>query len=373
MYHTRFEQFLFEIRSYRDIFIMRILNLFITTLIVATGCLPANSIQTFTKTTPLVVTTWDYWNATDKAWNILYTKKRSSLDAIEIACSLCEQLQCRTTVGFGGSPDEMGETTLDAMIMDGVKMDVGAVGGLRRIKNAISVARKVLDHTEHTLLSGKLATDFAVKMGFIEEDLQTPESKNMWLKWKANNCQPNFWKNVSPDPKHYCGPYKLTPNEIGSSSQPKKSNKAIDESNHDTIGMIAIDINGNIAAGTSTNGAKNKIPGRIGDSPIPGAGSYADQEVGAAAGTGDGDVMMRFLPSFLAVEEMRRGAAPSHAAETAVRRIAQHYPKFVGGVIALNKDGAYGAACNGMEKFPFYASNPLLGEPTLNHVRCIEI
>ncbi|XP_048506929.1 putative N(4)-(beta-N-acetylglucosaminyl)-L-asparaginase GD10667 isoform X2 [Athalia rosae] len=289
-----------------------------------------------------------------------------------MACSLCEQLQCRTTVGFGGSPDEKGETTLDAMIMDGVTMDVGAVGGLRRIKNAISLARKVLDYTKHTLLVGDQAAEFAVKMGFTEEDLHTPKSKNMWLNWLTNNCQPNFWKNVTPDPGRYCGPYHTKFGKIEGRIQ-GASNKDIDQNNHDTIGMIAIDIHGHIAAGTSTNGAKYKIPGRVGDSPIPGAGAYADQEVGAAAGTGDGDVMMRFLPSFLAVEEMRRGSSPGAAAETAIRRIAQHYPMFSGGVIALNKQGAYGAACNGMQSFPFYISNPLVGEPTLNHVQCIKI
>lgn len=301
---------------------------------------------------------------------MLYKWKQSALDAIEEGCSECERLQCRKTVGFGGSPDESGETTLDAMIIDGVKMDVGAVGGLRNVKSAISVARKVLDNTEHTLLGGELATQFAVQMGFTVESLETTESKEMWTRWKANNCQPNFWKNVTPEATRMCGPYRPIIQESGCPAEIKKKDSS--EDNHDTIGMIAIDIKGNIAAGTSTNGARNKIPGRIGDSPIPGAGAYADQDVGAAAGTGDGDVMMRFLPTFLAVEEMRRGASPTEAADTAIRRIARHYPTFFGAIIALNKTGHFGAACNGMAHFPFYASSPLLGEPTLNAVSCIE-
>ncbi|KOX75637.1 N(4)-(Beta-N-acetylglucosaminyl)-L-asparaginase [Melipona quadrifasciata] len=262
------------------------------------------------KSIPLVVITWDYKDATQKAWNVLNSQKRSALDAIEESCSLCEEQRCRTTVGYGGSPDE-------------------------------SVARKVLENTKHSLLGGDLAADFAVEMGFKKESLQTEESKKMWLNWKANRCQPNFWKNVDPDPKRSCGPYhlrKTMDNTI------EKHVSYVNEENHDTIGVVAIDSNGHIAAGTSTNGAKNKIPGRIGDSPIAGAGAYADQKVGAAAGTGDGDIMMRFLPTF--VEEMRRGATPTEAATTTIRRIAEHYPTFSGAVIAINKDGEYGAACN---------------------------
>ncbi|XP_034946022.1 N(4)-(Beta-N-acetylglucosaminyl)-L-asparaginase-like [Chelonus insularis] len=317
---------------------------------------------------PLVVITWDYLSATQTAWKILNEQKLSSIDAIEGACALCEEQQCRTTVGYGGSPDEAGETTLDAMIMDGVTMDVGAVGGLRNIKSAISVARKVLENTKHTLLTGSLATKFAIDMGFKSESLTTNVSLNMWQSWKQQNCQPNFWKNVSPDPSRSCGPY--TPNKVLTTEQNEQSYS--NEENHDTIGVIAIDSQGKIAAGTSTNGAKFKIPGRVGDSPVPGAGSYADQEVGAAAGTGDGDIMMRFLPSFLAVEEMRRGASPADAAATAIRRIAKHHSQFIAGVIALNKNGEYGAACHGIYRFPFYVSNPEFGSPQFLLADCIK-
>ncbi|OAD58854.1 N(4)-(Beta-N-acetylglucosaminyl)-L-asparaginase, partial [Eufriesea mexicana] len=318
---------------------------------------------------PLVVITWNYEDAAQRAWNILNTESRSALDAIEESCSLCEQQRCRKTVGYGGSPDESGETTLDALIMDGVTMDVGGVGLLRNVKNAISVARKVLHNTKHSLIGGELATKFAVEMGFKEESLQTEESKKMWLDWKANNCQPNYWKNVAPDPRKSCGPYHSQDTMLNNS---KEHESYVNEENHDTIGVVAIDLSGHIAAGTSTNGARNKIPGRIGDSPITGAGAYADQNVGAAAATGEGDIMMRFLPSFLAVEEMRRGATPNDAATTAISRIAEHYPTFTGAVIAINKNGEYGAACNGITRFVHYVANPTLGKATIHYVDCID-
>ncbi|KAM3968123.1 N(4)-(Beta-N-acetylglucosaminyl)-L-asparaginase [Aphomia sociella] len=300
---------------------------------------------------PIVITTWNYINSTNKAWDML-KEGSSSLDAIEKGATVCEVQQCDRTVGYGGSPDEDGETTLDALIMDGT-MNVGAVGALRRIKGAISVARHVLENTKHSFLVGELATRFALQMGFKEETLTTTESKRLWMKWhNENNCQPNFWMNVQPDPNKYCGPYKKL-DEHTKHRYTQNKNMIVDRYNHDTIGMVAVDRNGDVAAGTSTNGAKFKIPGRIGDSPIPGSGAYADNVVGGAAATGDGDVMLRFLPSFLAVEEMRRGASPSRAARTAIERITSHYSSFSGAVVALTKDGEYGAACHGIDKFPY--------------------
>ncbi len=129
---------------------------------------------------------------------------------------------------------------------------------MRRIKNAISVARKVLDNTEHTFLVGELATNFAVQMGFKEESLTSDWSKNAWIKWRENNCQPNYWRNVEPNPKLFCGPYK--PSQT--LSQIKKLD-LVDSQNHDTIGMVAIDYKGNLAVGTSTNGMIHKIPGFV--------------------------------------------------------------------------------------------------------------
>ncbi|XP_058292889.1 N(4)-(beta-N-acetylglucosaminyl)-L-asparaginase isoform X2 [Hylobates moloch] len=287
---------------------------------------------------PLVLNTWPFKNATEAARKAL-ASGGSALDAVESGCAMCEREQCDGSVGFGGSPDELGETTLDAMIMDGTTMDVGAVGDLRRIKNAIGVARKVLEHTTHTLLVGESATKFAQSMGFINEDLSTSASQALHSDWLAQNCQPNYWRNVIPDPSKYCGPYKPP----GILKQDIPIHKEIeDDRGHDTIGMVVIHKTGRIAAGTSTNGIKFKIHGRVGDSPIPGAGAYADDTAGAAAATGNGDILMRFLPSYQAVEYMRRGEDPTIACQKVISRIQKYFPEFFGAIICANVTGSYG-------------------------------
>lgn len=246
---------------------------------------------------------------------------------------------------------------------------MGAVGALRRVKSAISVARMVLEHTQHTLLVGSQATDFALMMGFPEQNLTTPESEAIHTNWKAANCQPNFWTDVIPNPKISCGPYLPTSRE----SKVKKSRPPIDATNHDTIGMIAIDVNGKIAGGTSTNGASHKIPGRVGDSPIPGSGAYVDKNGGGAAATGDGDVMMRFMPSLVAVENMRRGLSPDEASDLALSRIVEYYPSFSGAVVALSLKGDFGASCNNLPGgiFRFTVGNPSDGVH-VQSVSCLE-
>lgn len=153
--------------------------------------------------------------------------------------------------------------------MDGKTMNVGAVAGLRNIKEAISVARHVLDYTKHTLLVGDQATEFAVKMGFQYQSLSTPNNEQMISAWKARNCQPNYWRNVQPLPETACGPYEKVTPSFRDNNAVRVLSPPVDEHNHDTIGMIVIDVNGNVAAGTSTNGLTYKIPGRVGDSPIP--------------------------------------------------------------------------------------------------------
>ncbi|KAL2089205.1 hypothetical protein ACEWY4_016104 [Coilia grayii] len=318
---------------------------------------------------PLVINTWPFRDATAAAWRALQ-KGASALDAVEMGCSTCEWEQCDGSVGYGGSPDEGGETTLDAMIMNGDTMEVGAVADLRRIKNAISVARAVMEHTTHTLLVGESASMFAQNMGFRAEDLTTNTSQSMFAKWLSQNCQPNYRKNVSPDPKTTCGPYKPSSRD---QKTHQHSHTRLDIHSHDTIGMVVVGHNGSVAAGTSTNGAKHKVPGRVGDSPIAGAGSYADSMVGGAAATGDGDVMMRFLPSFLAVELMRAGAEPLRACKAALARIKSYYPQFFGAIICSNIKGEYGAACNrvpGFSQFPYMVSDPLTGNPLLKKVDC---
>ncbi|XP_060554336.1 N(4)-(Beta-N-acetylglucosaminyl)-L-asparaginase-like [Ruditapes philippinarum] len=322
---------------------------------------------------PVVVNTWPFTNATLAAWNTITSTNKTAVDAVEAGCSECESQRCDGTVGWGGDPDENGETTLDAMIMDGITHDVGSVGAIRRIKSAISVARAVMERTTHTLLVGDQATAFAKQLGFKEEDLHSDESINLYKQWKQKNCQPNYWKNVLPDPKTSCGPYKPTPfpPEIQHEKLLDCSYKGIGEDNHDTIGMIVVDSKGNVAGGTSTNGLNHKVPGRVGDSPVAGAGSYVDNDVGGAAATGDGDVMMRFLPSFHAVMMMKTGVSPCIATSEAIRSILRFYPDFVGAVVAVNKKGEHGAACHGIPKFPYSIRSTDYSEVTVLDVPCM--
>lgn len=332
---------------------------------------------------PIVINTWNFTSANVRAWQELEAD-RSALDAIEFGCGQCEIDRCDGTVGWGGSPSETGETTLDAMIMDGQTYDVGAVGGLRRVKNAIKVARMVLERTNHTLLVGEMATQFALELGMKEEPLTSRESREIHESWLQNNCQPNYWKNVSPDPRNSCGPYHLSPlqrdnvyvkvdklgpvkditqiTEINNFDRASAQNEVVNRAllvGHDTMGMIARDFFGRWASGTSTNGLRFKILGRVGDSPVPGAGSYAAQDAGAAAATGDGDVMMRHLLSFGAVENLRRGMNAKDAARDVIVKQAHRtgHNRAHAAVIVLSRDGSFGAACSGYVSFPFVVSD----------------
>ncbi|TRX94262.1 hypothetical protein FHL15_004729 [Xylaria flabelliformis] len=292
---------------------------------------------------PLVINTWGgpFTAATDAAYLSLVNAQTTALDAVELGCSTCEANQCDGSVGYGGSPDENCETTLDAMIMDGTTMKSGSVAALRRIKNAIGVARAVLEHTTHTMLAGELATDFAVSNGFVAENLTTPESAASCAEWKAGGCQPNYRINTTPDPTSSCGPY--SPVQLNSSSEDYTSRLQ----GHDTISMIVLHTSGTMAAGTSTNGASRKVPGRVGDGPITGSGSYVDGDVGGCGATGDGDVMMRFLPCYQAVESLRLGMTPQAAAEDAVRRMVRKYPDVQSGIVVVNNKGEHGGAGSG--------------------------
>lgn len=238
---------------------------------------------------------------------------------------------------------EPAQTTLDAMIMDGTTMKSGAVAALRRIRDAISVARAVLDHTTHTLIAGDFATDFAVANGVTMQNLTTEASAASCEQWRAANCQPNYRINVSPDPATSCGPYEpvaLNSSEAGLVGRGRPEG-------HDTISMIALHASGTMAAGTSTNGASRKVPGRVGDGPITGSGSYVDGDVGGCGATGDGDVMMRFLPCYQAVENLRLGMSPKQAAEDAVRRMLRKYPDVQSGIVVVNNKGDHGGAGSG--------------------------
>ncbi|KAF5021717.1 hypothetical protein F66182_6244 [Fusarium sp. NRRL 66182] len=289
---------------------------------------------------PMVINTWGgpFTAATDKAYLAL-RNGASPIDAVEIGCLTCERNQCDGSVGYGGSPDENCETTLDAMIMDGASLNSGAVAALRRVKSAISVARHVLEHTSHSLLAGDQATQFAMENGFKTSNLTTKESAEKCRAWKKSRCQPNYRLNVSPNPSSFCGPYQPLLN--------KKKPQHKQQASHDTLSLIAIGADGSMAAGTTTNGASHKIPGRVGDGPIVGSGSYVDADIGGCGATGDGDVMLRFLPCYQAVENMRRGLSPKEAAEDAVLRMMRKYPDISSGIVVVDRFGVHGAAGSG--------------------------
>ncbi len=269
---------------------------------------------------PAVISTWEFGKrANAKAWEVL-DKGGPALDAIEKGCNDAELDESNHSVGYGGLPNEEGEVTLDAMIMDGKTHRAGSVACLKRVKTAISVARKVMEKTRHTLLVGEDATRFAKKMGFEEADLLTKESKAIWEAWKANPARKGFW-------------------------------------NHDTIGMIAADKNGDLAVGCTTSGLAFKIAGRVGDSPIVGCGAYVDNAVGGAAATGNGDIMMRFLLSYQAVEFMRMGLSPMRACEAALKRVTDKGIEADACLVAMSRQGEFGGGKIGSGAFPFAIRN----------------
>ena len=309
---------------------------------------------------PFVMNTWPFTEATDAAWHVLQHHKPGErnlvLDAVEIGASTCEVLQCDGTVGYGGSPDENGETTLDALIMDGDTLEVGAVANLRHIREAVAVARLVLQHTQHSLLAGLQAAEFATSMGLKPTNLSTEGSAKLHARWLANDCQPNFRKSSSltPNPWKHCGPYhpktSVLHEQERTEYQKARQEWVRSDSAHDTIAMIAIDSKGSMAASCSTNGAIHKVPGRVGDAAVAGGGAYVDSEVGGCGATGDGDVHLRFLPCFQVVENMRLGMSPQEAAETVIRRIAVRLEgRYTGAVVAVNRRGEHGAAAHGWE------------------------
>lgn len=276
---------------------------------------------------PFVMTTWDFGpGANAIGWPML-AAGASALDVVEKTINHVELLG-DYWVGAGGVPNEVGETTLDAMIMWGPTHDAGAVGCLKRVKLAISVARKVMEETQHSLIVGDDATRFAARMGFTETSLTSVVSQEAWDKWAAKGERTNAF-------------------------DPEPIRKAGEPVSHDTVGCIALDAAGNLCVGCSTNGREFKIPGRVGDSPVIGAGAYCDQAAGAAVATGNGDVMMRFLPTYHAVELMRGGMEPGDAARAAIKRIEDAGYKIDGGVVAVRRDGAHGAAKTGWKDAPF--------------------
>ncbi|TCI94182.1 N(4)-(beta-N-acetylglucosaminyl)-L-asparaginase [Tenacibaculum sp. M341] len=264
-----------------------------------------------TKITPVVVGTWNFPKAIEAAAEVI-KNGGSALDAVEKGCRAEEANIENQTVGIGGLPDRDGSVTLDACVMN-EKGDYGAVVGVKNIKHVISLARKVMEDTPHAILAGKGAEQFAITNGFQQEDLLTEASKKAWEEWKVKS------------------EYK----------------PIINIENHDTIGMLALDAEGNISGACTTSGLAYKMAGRIGDSPIIGAGLYVDNEVGGAVATGLGEEVLKTVGSFLIVELMRQGKSPQEACEEAIKRIVSkpnsNYKDFQVCYIAINKKGEVGS------------------------------
>jgi N4-(beta-N-acetylglucosaminyl)-L-asparaginase len=260
------------------------------------------------KNGPIILSTWNNAEANQAAWDKLASGK-SLLDAIEAGVKIPEADINDTSVGFGGYPDDTGQVTLDACIMDHAG-NAGSVVYLKDIAHPISVARKVMENTAHVILAGHGAQQFAVENGFKKKNLLSKNAAESYLKFQA-----------------------------------EKKKLPINADQHDTIGMIALDASANLSGGCSTSGWAFKKNGRVGDSPIIGAGLYVDNEIGAATATGLGELVLKTLGSFLIVELMRLGYPPKIACQRAVERIIAKYEAKDQqvGYIALNKYGQFGA------------------------------
>ena len=263
------------------------------------------------KNNPIILSTWNHGlPANDVAWKVL-ENDGSAMDAAEAGARVAEADPTITSVGFGGLPDEQGNVTLDACVMDS-SGNAGSVAFLQNIKHPVSVARKVMEDTKHVMLVGEGARLFAVSQGFEEMDLLTVESRQAWEEWDKNRRE-------------------MTPHET-----------------HDTISVLVQDKNGDLAGACTTSGWAYKLHGRVGDSPIIGAGLFVDNEIGCAAATGLGEEVIKTTGSFLVVELMRQGYDPTVACEEALNRVIKAHngkPDFQIGYIALRKDGEIGSAC----------------------------
>lgn len=259
---------------------------------------------------PIAISTWEHGlPCNEEAWKILKSGGYA-LDAVETGVMVTENDPESTSVGYGGRPDREGKVTLDACIQN-EKSDCGSVAFLQDIKNPIAVARKVLEDTPHVMLSGKGARQFAIESGFEPMDLLTEDSKKAWQEWLVES----------------------------------KYRPVINVENHDTIGMLALDANGRMCGACTTSGAAYKLHGRVGDSPIIGAGLFVDNEVGGACATGLGEAVIRVAGSAMVVELMRAGAEPAEACKEVVDRIIRKHDSLVDlqvGFLAMNMNGEYG-------------------------------
>lgn len=280
---------------------------------------------------PIVISTWDAGIAANRrAWEIL-GKGGRALDAVEAGVMITEAEQ-NCCVGLGANPDRDGIVTLDACIMD-EQGNCGSVGALERIKHPISVARRVMEKTPHVMLVGEGAQRFAVAEGFqLEPQKLSADAERTYREW----LKKSEYKPVINIENKGHGPFAPSRFDNG-------------EWNHDTIGMIAMDASGNLSGSCTTSGMGFKMRGRLGDSPIIGAGLFVDNEVGAATATGMGEEVIRVCGTHLVVEFMRQGLSPEAACKKAVERIVKKNPARAKanqvGFIAINKQGQYGGYC----------------------------
>ena len=258
---------------------------------------------------PLVISTWRVQEANEAAWQRLAAGD-SAMDAVEMGVRVEEADEKGQSVGIGGLPDREGQVTLDACVMDH-RGEAGAVVYVQGIKHVVSLARRVMEKTPHVILAGAGAEQFAKAVGFEEEDLLTESAKKAWKAWLVE----------------------------------KKYEPVINAEMHDTIGMLALDNEGRLSGACSTSGLAYKMNGRVGDSPIIGAGLFVDNEVGAATATGVGESILKVAGSALIVERMRLGDSPQQACKEAIRRIARQAGSedFQACFIAVNRAGDVGA------------------------------
>ncbi|MDE3143514.1 MAG: N(4)-(beta-N-acetylglucosaminyl)-L-asparaginase, partial [Bacteroidota bacterium] len=282
---------------------------------------------------PIVISTWDAGIEANKAaWKIL-SNGGNALDAVEQGVMVTESSQ-NCCVGLGANPDRDGFVTLDASIMDH-QFNCGSVACLERIKHPISVARRVMEKTAHVMLVGEGAQQFAVAEGFpLESQKLSNDARKAYDNWlKKSEYKPVINIERTKNNNTYA-PSKLDTGEW----------------NHDTIGMVAMDAHGNLSGSCTTSGMGFKMRGRVGDSPIIGAGLFVDNEVGAATATGQGEDVIRICGSHSVVEFMRQGLHPEMACKKAVERIikvkgAEKSKQIQVGFIAINKQGEYGGYC----------------------------
>ncbi len=277
----------------------------------------------------------------EKAFNLM-TKGTDVLDALIAGVNLCELDPEESGVGYGGLPNADGVVQLDSCCMHGPTKRAGGVAALEGVRTPSLVAKAVLELTDHHLLVGKGAQDFARNMGFkIEDDLNTEHSRKMWLEWKRRI-----------DPEHYLDPKKRGDAMMMAGLSMVRDGLIDPEHYFGTINCDGVNAKGEVCGVTTTSGLSWKIPGRVGDSPILGAGLYVDGDIGAAGSTGRGEANLYNLCSFLIVEEMRRGKAPKDAGMEALRRIQKNtvekrllnsrgFPSFGISFYVVNKKGEH--------------------------------